>query len=325
MAPLQAGYARRARRPQPPGDPEGTRSAARAAGPALSAADEAGLGWAVAAGVAAQERLCAGAGAVAGAAGAGAGAAELEAVVAEGERAAAALIEANLWLVEAVARRYRGRRVAEGDLIQEGVVGLIRAVHKFDPSRGRLSTYAIWWIRQSMSVAVTTDSHTIRLPQHAAQFRARVRRIESSLQAQWYRAPSADEVAAVLEVPPDQVRRILRYQVDPMSMSREVGRDGSATLVDLVEDHDAHCPVDEAVLALMPAAVEPLLAVLGPREREVVRMRYGLGGGPTQTLAEIAAKLGVTRQRVGQIEAEALGKMRRPGSRSVHARELLSA
>jgi RNA polymerase primary sigma factor len=278
---------------------------------------EARLGHAVLVGERARNRLAAG----------GCGdrdVVRLEALVTEGQRAAARLVESKLGLAEAVARRFRTRRMSHLDLVQEGTIGLIRAVQRFDPRRGPLAPYATWWIREAITTAIADRGRTIRLPVRVARSVALVRSTEADLEAQWGRTPTIAEVASVLGSTPDRSRRTAAYGAEPLSLSRAVSGDGDGTLSDMVEDPSAPSPVQQVELSLLPKTVAPLLVRLDDRERLVVQLRFGLDGVPAHTLAEIGAVLGLTRQRVGQIEARAMTKLRRSPSTAAAVRELLT-
>ena len=270
----------------------------------ISEPEEARLGRVVRDGERAAARLRAGAADAASSAG-------LEALVGEGQIATTRLVAANLGLVEAIARRYRTRRMSHRDLVQEGAIGLLRAVQRFDPERGRLGPYAAWWIREAITKALVDGSRIIRLPPRVARSLVEARRTQSDLEARWGRAPTRDELAAALGTTPERVARTLAYAHEPLSMSSGVGGLGHSSLADLVEDRSATSPAEQAERTLLGRSVTALLAVLEPRERLVLQLRYGLDGARCHTLAEIGTVLGLTRQRVGQIEARVLVELRR--------------
>jgi RNA polymerase primary sigma factor len=226
------------------------------------------------------------------------------------------LTESNLRLSVSVARRYMNRGIPLGDLIQEGNIGLMRAVEKFDYRRGfKFSTYATWWIRQSVSRALADHSRTIRVPVHMVEIINRYVRLSASLQQDLGREPSVDEIAKVMETTPDRVREIIRVMPQPISLESEVGDEGDATLADFVEDHNLPDMDDIAARGELKRQVEDVLETLTARERRVIELRFGLDDGVLHTLGEIGAELGVTRERIRQIETKALRKLRHPNRR----------
>ena len=237
----------------------------------------------------------------------------LEDAVTLGSLARRRLVESNLRLVVSVARRYMNRGIPLGDLIQEGNIGLMRAVEKFDYRRGfKFSTYATWWIRQAVSRALADHSRTIRVPVHMVETINKYVRVSSALQQELGREPTTDEIAAVLELPAERVREIVRILPQPISLENPVGDEQDATLADFVEDVNA-VDLDEAAShAMLRVQVESVLNTLTPRERRVVELRFGLEGDKLYTLSEIGAELGVTRERIRQIETKALRKLRHP-------------
>jgi RNA polymerase primary sigma factor len=242
-------------------------------------------------------------------------------VIDRGNEARRRLIESNLRLVVSVARRYMNRGIALGDLIQEGNIGLMRAVEKFDYRRGfKFSTYATWWIRQAVSRALADHSRTIRVPVHMVETINRYVRLSATLQQDLGREPTVDEIAEAMEVPAERVREIVRILPQPISLESTVGDEQDAVLGDFVIDESLPEMDDAAAKVLLKGQVEGVLATLTPRERRVVELRFGLEGDKLYTLSEIGAELGVTRERIRQIETKALRKLRHP-SRSRRLRE----
>ena len=236
---------------------------------------------------------------------------DLDRLVVMGRMAKRRLIEANLRLVVSVAKRYVGRGLTMLDLVQEGNLGLIRAVEKFDYARGyKFSTYATWWIRQAMSRALADQARTIRVPVHVVELINRVVRVQRRMLQERGYEPTPDEVAAHLELPPERVSEVLRLAQEPVSLHAPVGEEDDVALGDLIEDGDAASPVESAAFLLLREHLEAVLSTLGERERKVVQLRYGLADGRPRTLEEIGRIFGVTRERIRQIESKTLNKLR---------------
>ncbi|WP_250400448.1 RNA polymerase sigma factor [Streptomyces cellostaticus] len=236
---------------------------------------------------------------------------DLDRLVVMGRMAKRRLIEANLRLVVSVAKRYVGRGLTMLDLVQEGNLGLIRAVEKFDYARGyKFSTYATWWIRQAMSRALADQARTIRVPVHVVELINRVVRVQRRMLQERGYEPAPEEVAAQLDLPPERVREVLRLAQEPVSLHAPVGEEDEVALGDLIEDGDAASPVESAAFLLLREHLEAVLSTLGERERKVVQLRYGLADGRPRTLEEIGRLFGVTRERIRQIESKTLNKLR---------------
>ncbi|MGV9281755.1 RNA polymerase sigma factor [Streptomyces sp. NPDC003730] len=236
---------------------------------------------------------------------------DLDRLVVMGRLAKRRLIEANLRLVVSVAKRYVGRGLTMLDLVQEGNLGLIRAVEKFDYARGyKFSTYATWWIRQAMSRALADQARTIRVPVHVVELINRVVRVQRRMLQERGYEPTPQEVAAHLDLAPERVGEVLRLAQEPVSLYAPVGEEDDVALGDLIEDGDAASPVESAAFLLLRQHLEAVLSTLGERERKVVQLRYGLVDGRPRTLEEIGRLFGVTRERIRQIESKTLNKLR---------------
>ncbi|MFE3771525.1 RNA polymerase sigma factor [Streptomyces sp. NPDC059122] len=236
---------------------------------------------------------------------------ELDTLVVRGRIAKRRLIESNLRLVVSVAKRYVGRGLTMLDLVQEGNLGLIRAVEKFDYARGyKFSTYATWWIRQAMSRALADQARTIRVPVHVVELINRVVRVQRRMLQERGCEPTPEEVAAHLGLTPERVTDVLRLAQEPVSLHAPVGEEDDVALGDLIEDGDAASPVESAAFLLLREHLDAVLSTLAERERKVVQLRYGLADGRPRTLEEIGRIFGVTRERIRQIESKTLGKLR---------------
>ena len=244
-------------------------------------------------------------------------------IVNAGQRAKSELIQANLRLVVSIAKRYSGRGMQFLDLIQEGNMGLMRAVDKFDHTKGfKFSTYATWWIRQAITRSIADQARTIRIPVHMVESMNRVLRMQRQMHQELEREPTLDELADRCVLSVDRIREILRISQDPLSLDSPVGEEEDSSFADFIPDLSAEVPADMATRSMLAKAVEEALGELSEREREIVRMRFGLDDGQARTLEDVGKEFRVTRERVRQIEAKTLAKLRHP-MRSQRLKEFL--
>jgi RNA polymerase primary sigma factor len=238
---------------------------------------------------------------------------QLEAIVRDGQAAREHLGRANTRLVVSIAKRYMGQGLPFPDLIQEGNVGLMRAVDKYDYQRGnRFSTYATWWIRQAITRALAQKTRTIRIPLHMTERIRQMYRTAQLLEQSLGRRPTPEEIAAEMDIPAESVRGMMDASQHAIALERPVGDDGDSEFGDFIEDQDTPSPVESATQHMLQETIEEVLSELTPRQSHILRLRFGLGGGDPHTLEEIATKFGLSRERIRQLEKEALRRLRHP-------------